>query len=91
MVKKSVVALVTVGVLALIFAVCLISASQLLAPRQMPFGVTASSPVVDAVQEEFSLDLETYANEGDLIAAAEAGDIYGGYVVGSDSDTLVTA
>ena len=91
MVKKSVVALVTVGVFALIFAVCLIRASQLLAPRQMPFGVTASSPVVDAVQEEFSLDLETYANEGDLIAAAEAGDIYGGYVVGSDSDTLVTA
>ncbi len=88
--RKSVVALTTVGLLVLIFGVCLISAVQLLAPRDMPFGVTASSPVVDAVQQEYSLDITTYATEADLMAAAERGDIYGGYVVGSSSDVLVT-
>ncbi|MGA7756913.1 MAG: hypothetical protein WCA57_03650 [Ilumatobacteraceae bacterium] len=75
--RKSVVVLTTVGLLALVFGVCLISAVQLLAPRDMPFGVTASSPVVDAVQQEYSLDLTTYSNEADLMAAAERGDIYG--------------
>ncbi len=88
--KKSVVALTAVGLLVLIFGVCLISAVQLLAPRDMPFGVTAPSPVVDAVQQEYSLDITTYASEADLMAAAENGDIYGGYIVGSSTDTLVT-
>ncbi len=88
--KKSVVALATVGLLVLIFGVCLVSAVQLLAPRDMPFGVTASSPVVDAVQQEYSLDITTYSSEADLMAAAERGDIYGGYIVGTSSDTLVT-
>ncbi len=90
MVKKTVVALVTVAVLVVVFAVSLVSAVQLLAPRDMPFGVTASSPVVDSVQQEYSLDLHTYASESDLMDAAERGDIYGGYIVGSDTDTLVT-
>jgi len=90
MAKKSVVALVTVGVLVLVFAVCLVSAVQLLAPREMPFGVTASSPVVDAVQKEYSLDITTYSSEADLMSAAAKGDIYGGYIVGSSADTLVT-
>jgi hypothetical protein len=88
--RKSVIALVTVGVLVSIFAVCLVSAIQLLEPREMPFGVTGPSPVVDAVQKEFSLDLITYANKSDLTQAAERGDIYGGYIPGSSTDTLVT-
>ena len=74
----------------LIFAVCLVSAVQLLAPRDMPFGITESSPVVDAVQQEYSLDLTTYSSEADLMDAAARGDIYGGYVVGSSTDLLVT-
>jgi hypothetical protein len=48
--RKSLIALVTVGVLVSIFAVCLVSAIQLLEPREMPFGVTGPSPVVSAVQ-----------------------------------------
>jgi hypothetical protein len=88
--KKSLIALVTVGVLVSIFAVCLVSAIQLLKPREMPFGVTGPSPVVSAVQKEFSLDLITYASESDLTQAAEQGDIYGGYIPGPSTDTLVT-
>jgi hypothetical protein len=68
--KQSIVALTTVGLLVLIFAVCLVSAVQLLAPRDMPFGITESSPVVDAVQQEYSLDLKTYSSEADLMDAA---------------------
>ncbi len=90
MAKKSFVALITVGVLAVAFAVCLISAAQLLSPRNMAFGVTGPSPVVEAVQQEYSLDLTTYDSEADLMTAAKNGDIYGGYVVGSSQDTLVT-
>ncbi len=90
MAKKSVVALTTVGVLVLVFGVCLVSAVQLLAPRDMPFGVTAPSPVVDAVQQEYSLDLKTYSSEAELMTAAENGDVYGGYIVGSSTDNLVT-
>ena len=71
--RTSVVALATVGVLVIVFAVCLVSAVQLLAPREMPFGVTGPSPVVDAVQQEYSLDLRTYSSEADLMAAAERG------------------
>lgn len=88
--KKSIVALVTVGLLVLVFGVCLVSAVQLLAPRDMPFGVTGPSPVVDAVQQEYSLDIQTYSSEAELMAAAADGDIYGGYIVGSTTDTLVT-
>ncbi len=88
--KKSVVALATVGVLVVVFAVCLVSAVQLLAPREMPFGVTEPSAVVDAVQEEYSLDVHTYSSEAELNAAAERGDVYGGYVVGSQADKLLT-
>jgi hypothetical protein len=88
--RKSLIALVTVGVLVSIFAVCLVSAIQLLEPREMPFGVTGPSPVVSAVQKKLSLDLITYSDESELTQAAERGDIYGGYIPGSSSDTLVT-
>ena len=74
------------------FALCLVSAMQLLEPRDMPFGVTGSSPVVSAVQHKDpdALDLKTYSSEADLIQAAERGDIYGGYIPGQSADTLVT-
>ncbi|WP_345802911.1 hypothetical protein AAIB33_07465 [Microbacterium sp. AZCO] len=90
MIKKPGLALGIVAVFTVIFAVCLVSAVQLLAPRNMPFGITESSPVVDAVQTKYSLDLQTYPSEDALEKAADQGDIYGGYIVGSSSDTLVT-
>lgn len=88
--KQSMVALGTVTILVVIFAVCLVSAVQLLFPRDMPFGVTGSSPVVEAVQQKLGLDVTTYPSASDLEAAARAGDVYGGYVVGSTADTLLT-
>lgn len=88
--KKPLVALATVVVAVAIFAICLVSAVQLLTPRNMPFGVTGPSPVVTAVQSEFSLDLITYSSEDDLKQAAEDGEIYGGYVPGGSSDKLFT-
>src|SRR5579871_1230120 len=92
MASRSLLALISVGVLVVIFAVCLVSAVQLLEPRDMPFGVTGPSPVVDAVVQKYSnsLNLITYSSEAELTQAAERGDIYGGYIPGSSSDTLVT-
>ena len=79
-----------VSVVVALFVVCLVSAVQLLAPREMPFGVTGPSPVVDEVQKLYSLDIQTYASANDLTEAAKRGDIYGGYVPGASTDTLVT-
>lgn len=90
MIRKPVLALGIVSFLVLVFAVCLVSAVQLLSPRNMPFGITESSPIVTAVQKSYSLDLKTYPDESALMTAAKQGDIYGGYIVGSPSDTLVT-
>ena len=92
MVKKGVTALAIVLVLAALFALFLISANQLLAPRNMKFGVTGSSPVIAAVQYKDSeaLHLKHYSSESDLIQAAEHGDLYGGYIPGKSADTLVT-
>ncbi|WP_430867531.1 hypothetical protein [Demequina aurantiaca] len=90
MIKKPMIALGVVAVLITIFAVALVSAVQLLFPRDMPFGITESSPVVEAVQKDYDLDIITYDSESDLKAAAERGDLYGGYIVGTDSDTLIT-
>ncbi|KHK96602.1 hypothetical protein LK09_14840 [Microbacterium mangrovi] len=90
MIKKPTVALGIVAFLAVVFAICLVSAVHLLEPRGMAFGVTASSPVVDAVDKNGALDIKTYPSEDALMTAAEQGDIYGGYIVGSSSDTLVT-
>jgi hypothetical protein len=90
MARKSLITVVAVAVLVAIFAVCLVSAVQELKPREMPFGVTGPSPVVDAVQKMYSLDLITYSSQSDLTQAAKRGDIYGGYIPGSSTDTLVT-
>lgn len=91
MAKKSAAALVLVGLVVAVFVVCLVSASQLLYPREMPFGVTGpSSPVVSAVEKQYSLDITTYSSASALTQAATRGDIYGGYITGSSGDTLVT-
>ena len=91
-VKKGVTTLAIVLVVTAVFALCLVSAMQLLKPHDMPFGVTGSSPVVSAVQDKDpdALDLINYSSEADLIQAAEQGDIYGGYIPGKSADTLVT-
>ena len=47
-VKKGVLTLAIVLVGTAFFALCLVSAMQLLEPRDMPFGVTGPSPVVSA-------------------------------------------
>nr|WSY55139.1 hypothetical protein OG999_36745 [Streptomyces sp. NBC_00886] len=47
--KKVLVSLGIVLVVQSLFALCLISALQLLVPRTMPFAVTGSSKVVNAV------------------------------------------
>ncbi len=47
--KKAVVALGIVLILQSLFALCLVSAMQLLVLRNTPFGVTGASPVVKAV------------------------------------------
>jgi len=94
-VKKALAVLALVLVGTSLFAVCLVSAIQLLKPHDMPFGVTGSSPLVKVVQAEASkkgasIDLIRYASEADLIQAAEQGDLYGGLVPGRSADTLVT-
>ncbi|QJT02972.1 hypothetical protein G9272_24010 [Streptomyces asoensis] len=89
MVKKVLVALGIVVVLQSLFALCLISALQLLVPRNMPFGVTGASPVVHAVTSKMSLHTLSYKDEAAVVDAVDQSKIYGAYLPGKTRDTLI--
>jgi hypothetical protein len=88
-VKKVVVSLGVVLVVQSLFALCLISALQLLVPRDMPFAVTGSSKVVNAVASQVSLETISYANESAALDAINQSKAYGAYIPGSTHDTLI--
>ncbi|MFE4575572.1 hypothetical protein [Streptomyces chartreusis] len=89
-VLKIVAALAVVLVAQALLALCLVSAQQLLVPRNMPFGVTGPpSPVVAAVASRAGLDLTSYPNESAVMDAAHQGELYGAYLSEGSSDTLV--
>src|SRR5215470_15657390 len=91
-ISKILVALFTVLVLQAIFALCLVSAQQLLVPRNMPFGVAGPpSPVPAAVASnpKLGLDLTAYPSKSAVMTAIEQGKLYGAYVTGKSSDTLI--
>ena len=87
--RKVVIALAAVLAAQALFALCLVSALQLLAPRNMPFGVVGSSKVVAAVTSKVSLDTIGYADKSAALRAIGQGQLYGAYVTGSTSDTLI--
>ncbi|WP_405009804.1 hypothetical protein [Kitasatospora sp. NBC_01539] len=89
MLKKAVAALVVVLVLQSLFALCLVSALQLLVLRNTPFGVTGASPVVNAVASKVSLQSLGYADEAAVMEAIGQSKLYGAYLPGTKSDTLV--
>jgi hypothetical protein len=72
-----------------LFALCLISTLQLLVPRDMPFAVTGSSKVVNAVTSKVSLETISYANESAALDAIDLSKVYGAYIPGTKSDTLI--
>lgn len=89
-VLKIVAALAVVLAAQALLALCLVSAQQLLVPRNMPFGVTGPpSPVVAAVASRAGLDLTSYPNESAVMDAAHQGQLYGAYLSEGSSDTLV--
>src|SRR5262249_56948778 len=88
--RKILGALVAALVLQALFVLCLVSANQLLVPRNMPFGVAgAPSPVTAAVASKYGLDLTTYPNQSAAMTAIDDGKLYGAYVTGNSSDTLI--
>ncbi|MHB9862305.1 ABC-2 transporter permease [Streptomyces sp. YIM S03343] len=89
MLKKMLVALGIVLVVQSLFALCLISALQLLAPRNMPFGVTGASPVVNAVTSKVSLQTFSYADESAVLDAIDQSKLYGAYLPGTAGDKLI--
>ncbi|MFI6586076.1 hypothetical protein [Embleya sp. NPDC050493] len=89
MVKKALVALTVVLVLQSLFALCLVSAMQLLVLRDAPFGVTGASPVVNAVTSKVDLRTLSYADESAVMEAINQSKLYGAYLPGTTSDTLI--
>jgi hypothetical protein len=90
MTRKIVVALGLVLVAQALFALCLVSAQQLLVPRNMPFGVAGPpSPVVAAVASKAGLNLSAYPSQSAAMNAINQGELYGAYVTGSSGDTLI--
>ncbi|MFD9301038.1 hypothetical protein ACFWB1_39095, partial [Streptomyces goshikiensis] len=89
MLKKALAALGVVLVLQCLFALCLVSALQLLVLRNTPFGVTGASPVVNAVASKVSLDTRSYTDEPAVMEAIGQSKLYGAYLPGQASDTLI--
>jgi len=87
--RKAVIALVAVLVLQAVFVLCLVSALQLLTPRNMPFGVVGSSQVVAQAQSTVSLGLISYPSQSAAMTAIGHGQLYGAYITGSPADTLI--
>ncbi|MER5384165.1 hypothetical protein ABT040_28485 [Streptomyces sp. NPDC002688] len=87
--KKILVALGIVLVLQSLFALCLVSSLQLLVLRNAPIGVTAASPVVNAVRSKASLQTISYADESAVLDAIGQSKLYGAYLPGPRSDTLI--
>jgi hypothetical protein len=89
-VRKVAIALAAVLIVQALFALCLVSAQQLLVARNMPFGVVgAPSPVVAAVSTKLGLDLTDYPNESAMMNAANHGELYGAYIASGSGDTLI--
>jgi hypothetical protein len=89
--RRVAVLLALVAVVQALMALCLVSADHKLEPHNLPFGVTASSPVTSAVTSKLSLTTTTYSDQAAALRAVDAGQIYGAYVPGSASDTLIIA
>jgi hypothetical protein len=95
-VKKIVAAVGLVLVLECALTLCSVSALQVPIPRNMPFGVTGSSPVVTAAESkkvdgnQVSFVNTQYASEADARQAIDQGKLYGAYIAGTSSDTLLT-
>ena len=94
--RRALLALAVVLFLACSVAVVWVSALQAQVPRNMPFGVTGTSPVVTAAESpkvsgyQISFVNTTYANEAAAMDAINQGKIYGAYITGTSSDTLLT-
>ena len=95
--KRTLVALVAVLFLECALVVVWVSALQVQIPRNMPFGVTGSSPVVTAAESTKAMGYQvsfvntTYPNEATATDAINEGKIYGAYLTGTSSDTLLTS
>ena len=88
--RKIVVALATVLVLQALFVLCLVSAQQLLVPRNMPFGVAGPpSPAVAAAASRLGLALTPYPSQSAAMTAIDQGSLYGAWVTGSSGNTLI--
>jgi hypothetical protein len=86
-VKAVLVGLLIVLVLVTIMGTAYISADHAVVAHNLPWGVTAPSPLTTAVQKNISLDIHQYANQSDLENAANQAKIYGGFV--PQTNTLI--
>ena len=89
MVRKVIAGLVIVILAQSLFALCMVSALQVLVPRNMPFGVTGQSAVVSAVQSSVSLQTISYSSESSAQNAINQGEIYGAFIPSASGGTLI--
>src|SRR5690348_5746516 len=97
-VKGVLIAFAIVLVIVLGLVAVSVSAQQVPIPRNMPFGVTGSSPVVTAAQSAeivpghtVSFTNTLYPNQTAAMDAINQGKIYGAYITGTNSDTLLVS
>jgi hypothetical protein len=92
---KVVAALLLVALIGCALTITSLSALRAQVPTNLPFGVTGASPVVTAAESQkisgyqVSFVNTLYANENDAMNAINQGKIYGAYITGTSSDTLI--
>lgn len=85
--RKVIVGLVIALVMGTIMVTTYVSAEHGVVAHNLPWGQTGPSPLTSAVQKNVSMKIHTYANQSDLVNAANHATIYGGFV--PQSNTLV--
>lgn len=90
-------ALATVLVLVFAMGAVWINVLQAQVPRNMPFGVVGTSPVVSGAESQkvagysVSFDLTSYPDRAAATRAINRGEIYGVYIAEKEGDTLLSS
>jgi hypothetical protein len=82
-------ALFVVAVMQCLFTLNYTSADRNPVATNLPFGVTAASPLTTAVQKQMSLKTIQYPNESAVSQAFDQGKLYGALIPGSGTNTLL--
>ncbi|MGQ4489740.1 hypothetical protein ACN6LM_000055 [Streptomyces sp. SAS_281] len=89
MLVRALIALVLAGIMQCLFTANYMTSGHSPVASDLPVGVTGTSPVLTAAQRNISIKVHTYKDETDAKSAIDRGRIYGAFIPGPSSNTLL--